>query len=302
MNCKWITIIITAIVVIIGIIVVVTCVVKVESSGNVISLEDNAFDDQYVGCEKTMEMRAKDLLAQERAINSNFSKVWKNAESKWENMSPKKKRMNMLFEVAIIAYTMEENKIYPTFNQAVRKCCYSSEDYMNNFHFKALHFYLTRAVQILRTSCTNVYRGISVGMHPDGTGEMRFGQFASTSLEEGAARKFINASGTLYKVYTCEGANIEHLSVFPDEKEVLIPPYEVFSVSRFLDSGGLKNVELHSKRTFSKFNCAYLRGKKNQNYLVTSGNINSMVLGKVTPRLFVGTQLLLLRILCLNSS
>ncbi|XP_036602514.1 ecto-ADP-ribosyltransferase 5-like [Trichosurus vulpecula] len=238
---------------------------KVELPGNVISLEHNAFDDQYMGCEETMEIRAKDLLARERAMNSHFDKVWRNAEIKWKNMPTTKKRMKRLFEVAVIAYTMERNKIYPIFNQAVRNCCRSREAYMNYFHFKALHFYLTRAVQILRRSCKKVYRGISVAQHPDGTGEMRFGQFASTSLKQDKARKFTNGSGTFYKVYTCEGAPIEYLSAFADEKEVLIPPYEVFSVSGFSDSGGLKCVKLRSKkRTFSKFNCAYLQAPGNK--------------------------------------
>ncbi|XP_036599788.1 ecto-ADP-ribosyltransferase 5-like [Trichosurus vulpecula] len=237
---------------------------KVVLPGNVISLEHNAFDDQYVGCEEHMEIRAEELLIQEKAMNSNFNEVWKNSEIIWKNMSADKKKMKMPFEVAVIAYTMERNKIYPAFNQAVRKCCQSREDYMNNFHFKALHFYLTRAVQILGRSCKNVYRGISVAQHPDGTGEMRFGQFASTSLKQDQARKFTYGSGTFYKVYTCKGALIEYLSVFPYEKEVLIPPYELFNVSGFSDSGGLKNVELRSKGTFSKFNCAYLQAPGNK--------------------------------------
>ncbi|XP_074073404.1 ecto-ADP-ribosyltransferase 5-like [Macrotis lagotis] len=236
---------------------------KIELPEYVISLEDNAFDDQYVGCEETMEMKAKKLLVQERAINLNFSKVWENAEIKWNGITPNNKKMDMLFEVAVIAYTTETNKIYPTFNRAVRECCESLDAYMNNFHFKALHFYLTRAVQMLKGSCKNVYRGISVKQQPDGTGEMRFGQFASTSLNQIVARKFTKKSGTLYKVYTCEGAAIEHLSVFPREKEVLIPPYEVFDVSMFSDSEGLNNVELKSKKTSkSRFNCAYLEANK----------------------------------------
>ncbi|XP_072471752.1 ecto-ADP-ribosyltransferase 5-like [Notamacropus eugenii] len=236
---------------------------KVGLSENVISLEHNAFDDQYVGCEKTMEMKAKELLAQERAMNSNFDEAWVNAENIWKTVSDSEKRMEKLFEIAVIAYTNNNPKIYSAFNEAVRKCCESQEAYMNNFHFKALHFYLTRAVQTLRRSCVNVYRGVSVKMHRDGAKEMRFGQFASTSLEEDTARKFAGSSGTLFKVYTCKGASIEHLSVFLRQKEVLIPPYEVFSVSE-LQKNGLKNFELQSTRTYSKFNCAYLKASANK--------------------------------------
>ncbi|XP_007491102.2 ecto-ADP-ribosyltransferase 5-like [Monodelphis domestica] len=228
----------------------------------VISLESNAFGDQYVGCEENMETKAKELLAQERAMNSNFSKVWEKAEIKWEKLSPDKKRMEKLYEVAVIAYTMEEPKIYPTFNRAVRECCGSLEAYMKDFHFKAFHFYLTRAVKILRKPgfCQKVYRGISVKQLPDGSGEMRFGQFASTSLKQGVALIFTDhGTGTFYDIYTCQGALIQHLSVYPEEKEVLIPPYELFDVASFSESEGLQNVMLKSKRTFSKFNCAYLQ-------------------------------------------
>ncbi|XP_043852726.1 ecto-ADP-ribosyltransferase 5-like [Dromiciops gliroides] len=237
---------------------------KSELPENVISFKHNAFDDQYVGCEETMKMWAKELLAQERIMNSDFNKVWEKAENKWRTLSTDKKRMEMLFEIAVIAYTMEEDKIYPAFNQAVRECCESREAYMNNFHFKAFHFYLTRAIQILRGSCKNVYRGVSVKQYPDGTGKMCFGQFASTSLNKYMARNFIKGSGTFYKVYTCEGANIEHLSVFQYEREVLSPPYEVFTISSFSDSKGIKNVEVKSNGTFSKFNCAYLEASGNK--------------------------------------
>ncbi|XP_068920861.1 ecto-ADP-ribosyltransferase 5-like [Petaurus breviceps papuanus] len=259
--------------------------VKGESSENVISLEDYAFDDQYEGCEKAMEIKAEKLLAQEREMNSKFSEVWEKAEGKWENMTTNKNEKDRLFEIDVTAYTMEESKIYPTFNEAVKKCCKSMEAYMNNFHFKALHFYLTRAIQILRRSCTNVYRGITLRHHPNRTREMRFGQFASSSLEEDTARKLTNASGTLYNVYTCEGANITHLSVYSNETEVLIPPYEVFSVSRFSDSGGLKNVELHSTGKFSKFNCTYLEVLHN----------NAAVPGQLTTILFPGVLTLVLQ-------
>ncbi|XP_072466438.1 ecto-ADP-ribosyltransferase 5-like isoform X2 [Notamacropus eugenii] len=238
---------------------------KVGLSENVISLEHNAFDDQYVGCEKTMEMKAKELLAQERAMNSNFDEAWVEAENIWKKKKSKN-RMEMLFEIAVIAYTLENPKIYSAFNEAVRKCCESREAYMNNFHFKALHFYLTRAVQIMRRSCKNVYRGVSVKVHREGAKEMRFGQFASTSLKEDKARSFAKtsgSSGTLFKVYTCEGASIEDLSFYPDEREVLIPPYEVFSVSE-PEKNGLKTFELRSTRTYSKFNCAYQEASANK--------------------------------------
>ncbi|XP_074161012.1 ecto-ADP-ribosyltransferase 5-like [Sminthopsis crassicaudata] len=246
------------------------------------SFEHNSFDDQYMGCEETMNIRAIELLNKERAINPNFNKVWEKAENHWKNMSPDKKRMEKMFEIAVIAYTMEEYKMYQTFNQAVKGCCDSLESYVKNFTFKAFHFYLTRAIQTLKGSCRNVYRGISVKVYPDGTGKMRFGQFASTSLYLNVAKGFSGNLGTIYYVHTCEGVSIEHLSNYPIQKEVLIPPYEEFDVSKFSEnSKGITTVHLTHKRKSSKYNCA----------LIASAN-KATVPGQLTTILFSGVFIL----------
>ena len=54
---------------------------------------------------------------------------------------------------------------------------------------------------------------------------IRLGQFASSSLDEAVARGF--GSATFFSLRTCSGAPIQALSVFPEEREVLIPPYDV---------------------------------------------------------------------------
>ncbi|XP_003767038.2 ecto-ADP-ribosyltransferase 5-like [Sarcophilus harrisii] len=250
------------------------------------SFESNSFDDQYMGCEETMNIKAIELLNEERAKNPEFDKVWEKAENLWKNMSPDKKRMDKMFEIAVIAYTLEDYKMYQTFNQAVRGCCESLESYVKNFHFKAFHFYLTRAIQTLKGTCRNVYRGVNVKMYPDGTGKMRFGQFSSASLEQNEVKIFSGSSGTIYHVYTCKGASIAHLSKFPYEKEVLIPPYEVFEVSRFSeDSNGITTVNLTHERTFSKYNCA----------LVGSGN-KETIPGQLTTILFSGVFILVVQV------
>ncbi|XP_074161011.1 ecto-ADP-ribosyltransferase 5-like isoform X2 [Sminthopsis crassicaudata] len=246
------------------------------------NFEHNSFDDQYVGCEETMNIKAIELLKQEKERQPNFSKIWEKAENHWENMFPDNKRMEKMFEIAVIAYTMDDYKMYQTFNQAVKRSGESMESYVKTFTFKAFHFYLTRAVQTLKGPCRNVYRGISVKVYPDGTREMRFGQFASASLDLKEARLFAGDSGTIYHVYTCEGAYIEYLSKYPKEKEVLIPPYEVFNVSGFSeDPKGTTTVHLTHKRTFSKYNCA----------LEASGN-KATVPGQLTTILFSGVFIL----------
>ncbi|XP_012400698.1 T-cell ecto-ADP-ribosyltransferase 1 [Sarcophilus harrisii] len=247
------------------------------------SFENNSFDDQYMGCEETMNIRAIELLNEERAKNPEFDKVWEKAENHWKNMSPDKKRMDKMFEIAVIAYTMVDYNMYKIFNQAVKGCCESLESYVKNFHFKAFHFYLTRAIQTLKGPCRNVYRGVNVKMYSLGPGRMRFGQFGSTSLDINVAKGFADNFGTIYYVYTCEGASIEHLSNYPEQKEVLIPPYEEFHVSKFSEnSKGITAVHLTHKRKSSKYNCA----------LVGSGN-KATVPGLLTTVLFSGVFILL---------
>ncbi len=56
--------------------------------------------------------------------------------------------------------------------------------------------------------------------------EVRFGSIASSSLNHKVAEEFGTVS--CFEIYTCEGADITKYSRYPDEKEVLIPPYEMF--------------------------------------------------------------------------
>ncbi|XP_074073394.1 ecto-ADP-ribosyltransferase 5-like [Macrotis lagotis] len=231
------------------------------------SFEHNAFDDQYKGCETEMMTKAKEFLAEERMQDSEFNEVWEKAETRWTTLTSniKGKRIQKPFEIAVIAYTANSS-FYKSFNNKVRTCCSSTEDYKKNFHYKAVHFYLTRAIQNLGEGCTPVSRGISLRFYPDKTKEMRFGQFASSSKNINEAKKFAMGSGTLYNISTCLGASIEHLSYFESQQEVLIPPYEVFNVSDFKSSfTGLNNVSLKSITTCSNFNCAFQGEKKRNN-------------------------------------
>nr|KAF6463986.1 ADP-ribosyltransferase 5 [Rousettus aegyptiacus] len=80
------------------------------------------------------------------------------------------------------------------------------------------------------------------------------------SLHGIAIMVYTNSSNTLYWEL-----NHAALSVFPEEREVLIPPHEVFLVTRFSQDGARTLVTLSScNRTCSHFNCAYLGGEKRQ--------------------------------------
>ncbi|XP_030634885.1 ecto-ADP-ribosyltransferase 5-like [Chanos chanos] len=57
---------------------------------------------------------------------------------------------------------------------------------------------------------------------------VRFGRFASSSWDANANVKF--GDKTCFIIHTKFGANISKFSVYKQEKEVLIPPYETFRV------------------------------------------------------------------------
>ncbi|XP_028013977.2 ecto-ADP-ribosyltransferase 5 isoform X1 [Eptesicus fuscus] len=238
-----------------------------------LGLAPDTFDDAYVGCAEEMEEKAALLLKEEMARHVLLRESWEAAQEAWEQkqrgltLPPGFKSQH---GIAIMVYTNSSNNLYWELNQAVRTGGVSREYYMRHFPFKALHFYLTRALQLLQGSkgCSRgpgqvVFRGVgTLRFEPKRLGDsIRLGQFASSSLDEAVAHRFGNA--TFFSLRTCFGAPIEALSVFPKEREVLIPPHEVFLVTRFSQDGAQSLVTLCSyNKTCSHFNCAYLGGEK----------------------------------------
>uniref|UniRef100_A0A4W2GUF0 NAD(P)(+)--arginine ADP-ribosyltransferase n=1 Tax=Bos indicus x Bos taurus TaxID=30522 RepID=A0A4W2GUF0_BOBOX len=238
-----------------------------------LSLAPDTFDDAYVGCSEEMEEKAVLLLEKEMADHALLRESWETAQKAWEQ-----KRAGLTLPpgfrsqhgIAIMVYTNSSNTLYRELNQAVRTGGGSWESYMNHFPFKALHFYLTRALQLLRGGggCSRepgqvVFRGVgTIRFEPKSVGDsIRLGQFTSSSLDETVARGFGNA--TFFSLRTCFGAPIQALSVFPKEREVLIPPHEVFVVTSFFKDGNNSLVTLSSSdQMCSHFNCAYLGEKK----------------------------------------
>ncbi|XP_027722022.1 ecto-ADP-ribosyltransferase 5-like isoform X2 [Vombatus ursinus] len=285
-----------------------------QTRGKTLTLDmaPDTFDDAYTDCVEDMKQAAPILLKEEMAKHKLLRESWEVATASLKNYQnlPLPPGFQTEHALAVMVYTNSSNPLHQELNLAVRELGRSIEVYMEHFPFKALHFYLMRALQLLRApeSCKEdsgleVFRGTrSTHFKPRKLGDIiRLGQFTSTSEERKVAQTYGNA--TFFTLTTCFGIPIKDLSVFPSELEVLIPPNELFQVSNFSQDGTRNLVTLRSlKQTCSNFNCAYLRRKKSQNCVVKSGNINSTVLGKVTPWLFVGTQLLLLRIFFLKSS
>ncbi|XP_014645744.1 PREDICTED: ecto-ADP-ribosyltransferase 5 isoform X3 [Ceratotherium simum simum] len=167
-----------------------------------LGLAPDTFDDAYVGCTEEMEEKAALLLKEEMAHHALLRESWEAAQEAWEHrrrgltLPPGFKAQH---GIAVMVYTNSSNTLYWELNQAVRTGGCSRESYMRHFPFKALHFYLTRALQLLRGSgdCSRgsgevVFRGIgSLRFEPKRLGDsVRLGQFASSSLDEAVAQRF----------------------------------------------------------------------------------------------------------------
>ncbi|XP_006032144.1 ecto-ADP-ribosyltransferase 5-like [Alligator sinensis] len=240
----------------------------------------DSFDDQYIGCTEEMEAAAPRLLQEERARHGLLDGMWTNLSAVW---TEKKKGLHLpagfrdVHGIALLVYTDSVQPLYRDLNTAVREAGVSRDTYLRTFPFKALHYYLSRALQLLREDCgrtyrNQLYRGVrSIRFNPPGAGPVRFGQFTSSSLDAAVSRSYGNA--TFFILHSCFGAHIEALSSFPFEKEVLIPPGEVFAVSNVTRQGDGNVLVLHStNRTCSHFNCAYLGGEKSPSCTDHSGS------------------------------
>ncbi|NWW52846.1 NARE ribosyltransferase, partial [Pedionomus torquatus] len=231
----------------------------------VLDMAPTTFDDQYWGCSSVMEKELEELNRTEFANNSVYAEAWTKAADEWRNRErhvPRPPGMRTEHAVAVLAYTLH-GRFFQTFNAAVREAGRSRREYLDKFHFKVVHFLLTQALSILRDAqphrCHQVYRGVSgirfTARRPD---LIRFGQFTSTSLQNKSALHF--GQDTFFSVYTCYGVPIRDFSSYPDEDEVLIPPYERFEVTSITKHGGRACIHLQSRDTFSNYSCEWLKG------------------------------------------
>uniref|UniRef100_A0A8B9SM14 NAD(P)(+)--arginine ADP-ribosyltransferase n=1 Tax=Anas platyrhynchos TaxID=8839 RepID=A0A8B9SM14_ANAPL len=226
-----------------------------------------SFDDQYQGCSRMMEEKLKTVNCTEFQ-NKTYADTWGKAAEHWQKQWGNSNRPQVLPQeqaVAVLAYTHRGN-LYKQFNTLVREGGRSREHYLESFPFKTLHFLLTEAVHTLQKTqspkCNRVYRGTTDRFTAQLHQTVRFGQFTSTSLQKEVAESF--GQDTFFIVYTCYGVPIKHFSFYPYEKEVLIPPYEVFRVTKFTRDRRGNVIHLRSHGVRSNYNCALVNGKGSQ--------------------------------------
>ncbi|XP_042126261.2 T-cell ecto-ADP-ribosyltransferase 2-like [Peromyscus maniculatus bairdii] len=243
-----------------------------------LDMAPNAFDDQYEGCVEDMERKAPQLLQEDFNMNGKLKSLWKEAEVEWKKKKKTvkyPKGFNDYHGTAVVAYT---NHSVTNFHTAVREF----KKNPGNFHYKAFHYYLTRALQLLRNqnrSCYKVYRGSKNKFHYSGNRFVRFGHFGSSSFNKKVAEGFGGTTGTLFTIKTCLGVNISGFSYRPEQKEVLIPVYEVYeNVSVNASSKESDEILLPSPtRGESYYNCFY-SGSTNKSHFSSSATLLLVVL------------------------
>ncbi|XP_075705105.1 erythroblast NAD(P)(+)--arginine ADP-ribosyltransferase-like [Rhinoderma darwinii] len=238
------------------------------SKESLLDMAPTSFDDQYRGCSDVMEEEIPQLFKMEYSTNKEFAHGWDTATFKWQE---EKKRYLSLpkyfkdeYAIALLAYTIN-GPLHKVFNEAVREAGQSKQYYLSNFKFKVLHYYLTRALQVLDAvetpACHTVFRGIrGIKFKSEYRKPIRFGQFTSSSMNDQNALQF--GEDTFFSIHTCYGVNIKNFSFFPGEDEVLIPPFEKFKVTNFTRERDRNIITLQSLEKSSVYNCELVKNRR----------------------------------------
>ncbi|XP_056305661.1 ecto-ADP-ribosyltransferase 5-like [Danio aesculapii] len=188
----------------------------------------NSVDVQYKGCTEKMAALVKTkYLPMEMNNSIEFKNTWQDGESKAKNPQD---NLQQIHSVALYVYTNNNSNVYRTFNNAVRGEKQNYKD--RKFAWYSLHFLITEGIQILKKTqnkCYSTFRGTTVEFEKDVLNkEVRLGSFTSSSLDRAVAQGF--GPRSCFEIETCEGVDVIKYSKYPDQKEVLIPPYEKFKV------------------------------------------------------------------------
>ncbi|XP_037384957.1 ecto-ADP-ribosyltransferase 3 isoform X2 [Talpa occidentalis] len=241
----------------------------VQVKAEMLDMADNAFDDEYLKCADRMEIKyIPQLLKEEKSNQQLLVDVWEDAKSKWEARKSKivlPVNFKDNHGIALMAYVNEAQKqteFYHLFNKAVGMAGQSRKDYIYDFQFKAFHFYLTKALQLLRKPCEESYKNVvysssQASFTLGGLSQARLGNF---TLAYSTKPQAANDQHVLLTIHTCFGIAVEKFFDEKGEKIVLIPLNEVFHVSQ---DGTGNNLILQSiNKTCSHYECAFLGGLK----------------------------------------
>ncbi|XP_038568612.1 erythroblast NAD(P)(+)--arginine ADP-ribosyltransferase-like [Micropterus salmoides] len=208
-----------------------------------LSMAEDSVDDMYFDCNNEMAQKVNNTYFEEEKSMALFGQAWKDAETCSEDRLKKREKEDKALTKdhmqAICVYTAD--KVYKEFNVVVRKerSKYSS----SSFQFHSLHFLLTSAIKILNRNfhCHTTYRRTRDKFTGKVNQIIRFGSFTSSSYRTDLK---LFGDKTCFKIKTCLGAFLKNYSRYVEEKEVLIPPYEMFKITKtFKGKGKIQGLE-----------------------------------------------------------
>ncbi|XP_059414957.1 erythroblast NAD(P)(+)--arginine ADP-ribosyltransferase-like isoform X2 [Carassius carassius] len=147
------------------------------------------------------------------------------------------------------------------------------------------------AIYVYTNLNSNIYRNFNMAVR-NGK-KVCFGSFTSSSLERKIAQDFGNKS--CFEIKTCEGADVIKYSKYPEQKEVLIPPYEKFKVTAVKMRKYHKNLwcdtvyRLESSVKRSDLNCA-VAFKKPSKFLKNTSTFNTSAFCRCFYRKLMASQ------------
>lgn len=218
-------------------------------------MSPDSIDDMYYGCSQKMLTRVKRYYLP-RSIREGLNSAYT------ESCALKAMKTKHLYDPlswnhlrALCAYTAGS---YDNLNRAVRK---GKASYKTSFEFHSLYFLLTDAIHRLKLnqrSCYTSYRRSRLLFTGEPGQVIRFGSFASSSLNKDLLQF---GRRSCFEIHTCFGAYLKSYSEFDsDEDEVLIPPYEMFSIVS-VDTSGEGELDcdvvfkLETAGIYSSLNC-----------------------------------------------
>uniref|UniRef100_A0A8C6HMC1 NAD(P)(+)--arginine ADP-ribosyltransferase n=1 Tax=Mus spicilegus TaxID=10103 RepID=A0A8C6HMC1_MUSSI len=247
----------------------------------VLDMAENAFDDEYLKCKSRMESKYIPQMKREEWANDALLRtVWDNAEIQWEARKAQlflPRNFKDTYGIALTAYVteaQEQTPFYHTFSSAVKMAGLSRRRYIYNFPFKAFHFYLVRALQLLRRPCEKSYKTVVYSTSPDISftfGEQNQARLGNFTLAFSAKPETADNQPVL-TIQTCFGVAVGKFLNKEDDSVVLIPLSEVFQVSRKGTSNDLVLQSINS--TCSYYECAFLGGLKTENCIANTGRNN----------------------------
>ncbi|XP_071989387.1 ecto-ADP-ribosyltransferase 5-like [Engystomops pustulosus] len=227
-------------------------------------MQEGFFDDQYIGCTEEMETLAPEILEKEKMASAEFKKQWNEAAEVWESAKPYLKNIPEGFKdeygIALLTFWFLDLNISVSIINALRRF----QD-PKSFRYHSFHFYLTRALSLLRPGCggklVTVYQELHLQVQKPLAPEVRFSGIGLFITNNEPKKK--NGDLSLI-INTCFGMKMLQFSVFPLVKGLLIPMNEVFRIRSYDEVENQIIVE-STYRKCSYYNCAYLGGTKSPN-------------------------------------